>query len=101
LSKDQKRAYEKIAGGEEKLIVMEEGKNCHCDDGDGKKEPVRVPVTQPSYEPEKSWWTKAALVGAAGVLAVGAVALALCPFDGPFGEAALGSASAATWAMAF
>lgn len=101
LSKGQKRAYEEIAGGEEKLIVMEEGENCHCDDGDGEKEPVDVPVTLPSYEPEKSWWKKAAYVGAAGVLAVGAVALAACPVDGPLGETVLGSASAAVWAMAF
>lgn len=101
LSKDQKISYEKIAGSEDKFIVLEEGKNCHCDDRDGEKEPVKEPVLQPSYEPKKSWWKTAGLVLGAGVLVVGAVAAAICPFDGPVGELALGSAAAATWSAAF
>lgn len=101
LNEDTKIDYETIAGAEDKLIVMEEGKNCHCDDEDGKKEPVKLPAPQPFYEPKKNWWKKAGLVGTAGVMAVGAFALAICPFEGPLGETALGSASYATWAMAF
>lgn len=105
LSKGQQAAYEKIAGSKDKFFVLEEGENCHCDDGDdgddGNKVPVEEPATVPASEPKKSWLKKGALVVGAGLLAVGAVALLVCPFDGPFGEAAAGTAAAATWAAAF
>lgn len=97
-SKDQLDAYDKMFG--EKLITMEEGKDCKCDDDDKKLQPEPVPV----YVPESSWWKRAkqvALIGAVGVLAVATVAAAVVPFDGPVGEVALGSATAATWAAAF
>ena len=102
------RAYERIFG-EDNLVILEEGKTCICEDEDGEKEPVKEPVTAPEPspvsdamrvsvpEPDTNWW----LVGAAGVLAVATVVAAIVPFDGPAGEIALGSATAATWASAF
>jgi len=97
-SKAQKADFEEMFG--DKFVTMEEGKDCICDDDDKKKQPQPVPV----YVPEPSWWERAkqvALVGAAGVLAIATVAAAVCPFDGPVGEAALGTATASTWAAAF
>ena len=38
-------------GGVVSSTHLAEGKNCHCDDEDGKKEPVKVPAPQPFYEP--------------------------------------------------
>jgi hypothetical protein len=93
----QEAAYQKMFG--DKLIVMEEGKQCICTDPKPKPVPVPVPAPEP-----KSLWDrikKPVLIGAAGLLAVGTVAALVIPFDGPFGEAALGSATAATWGAAF
>ncbi|HEY7396401.1 MAG TPA: DUF4150 domain-containing protein [Gemmatimonadaceae bacterium] len=89
---DQIAAYRAMFG--DKLIVMELGKECTCNTPD--PEPVPVPVPAPD---RKSVWDKVkkyATYGAVGLLGVATVAAALCPFDGPLGEAALGSATAAT-----
>ncbi|MEZ6063190.1 MAG: DUF4150 domain-containing protein, partial [Planctomycetaceae bacterium] len=43
---------------------------------------------------------KGTLIVGAGILAVGTVAAAIIPFDGPFGEAALGTGTAAAWSAA-
>ncbi len=103
-ARKQIKAYERIFG-EEKLVVLEEGKSCICEDDDGEKEPVPepvpdpLPVVEPEWEPEPevNWW----LVGGAVLLGVATVAAAICPFDGPAGEVALGSLAAATWTSAF
>ncbi len=99
-SKEQIKAYERVFGAE-KVAVMEEGVDCICEDDDGEREPVPepVPARVPKREPESqtNWW----LVSGAAVLGVATVAAAIFPFDGPVGEAALGSATAATWAAAF
>lgn len=91
-------AYEKIFG-EENLVVLEEGNTCICDDGE--KQPRKVPVLAPAPEPEKKSSTNWLLVGGAALLGVATLAAAICPFDGPLGEAGLGTATAATWAAAF
>jgi hypothetical protein len=96
-STKQEEAYQRMFG--DKLIVMEEGKQCICEDPPKQPVPKPVPVPEP-----KSLWDrirKPVLIGAAGLLALGTAAALLCPFDGPFGEAALGSATAATWGAAF
>ncbi len=100
-AKDQLAAYREIFG-EDNVVVLEEGDTCICEDDDGgEKEPVKDPVTVavPKREQETStnWW----LVGGAVALGVAAIAATIIPFDGPLGEAALGSAAAATWAAAF
>jgi len=97
-SKEQIEAYEEIFG-EEKVVVMEEGVDCICEDDEGEKEPVPEPVTVPEQarEPQTNWW----LVGGAVALGVATVAAAIFPFDGPVGEVALGSATVATWGAAF
>jgi len=93
-SADQKAAYEKMFG--EKLITMEEGKDCIC----GPVEPVPVPA--PATDRSSVWnrVKKYATYGAVGVLAIATVAAILCPFDGPVGDVALGSATASTLAAA-
>ena len=91
-SEAQERAYRKMFG--DKLIIMEEGKDCICD------EPPAQPVPVPS---KRSVWDsvkKYATYGAVGVLAIATVAAILCPFDGPVGDVALGSATASTLAAA-
>lgn len=80
---------------------MEEGTDCICDED--KKRPQPEPVPVPAYQPEPGWWKqtkKVALFGAATGLAIATVAAVLCPFDGPLGDVALGSATASTWAAA-
>ncbi len=96
----QERAYEAIAGDDNKLKLMEEGKHCTCSDDNGELEPVPQPVAIPEEEPSVDWWAVAETVGMAAVTAVAAVAtvaLVAVPFDGPAGEvaAAAGTAGAA------
>jgi hypothetical protein len=93
-SADQKAAYEKMFG--EKLITMEEGKDCIC----GPVEPVPVPVPAPDRNTVWNNVKKYATYGAAGVLAVATVAAFIFPFDGPVGEVALGTLTASTLAAA-
>jgi len=99
-SRKQIKAYEEIFG-EEKVAVLEEGQTCICEEDDGEREPVSepVPVTVPEQapEPKTNWW----LIGGAAILGLATVVAAVIPFDGPLGEAALGSATAATWTAAF
>jgi len=91
-SKEQIKAYKRIFGVD-KVVVMEKGVDCICEDDDGEKEPVAEPVPEPTI----NWW----LAGGAVVLGIATVVAAVIPFDGPVGEAVLGSATAATWTAAF
>jgi len=91
-SERQIEAYEEIFG-EDKVVVMIEGETCICEEDDGERELVSEPVP----EPKTNWW----LVGGAAILGVATIVAAVIPFDGPLGEVALGSATAATWAAAF
>lgn len=93
----QKKNYETIAGHKKKLKLMEEGKACTCSD-DGEREPVPQPVVIPEEEPSVDWWAVAETTGMAVVTAVAAVAtvaLVVVPFDGPAGEIAAGTGTAA------
>ncbi len=89
------------------LKLMEEGDDCTCSDDGGEKEPVPQPVAIPEEEPSVDWWAVAETVGMGAVTAVAAVAtvaLVAVPFDGPAGEIAAGTgtaASAARTAAAF
>ncbi len=101
-SKEQNIAYRRMFG--KKFITLEEGVDCVCDDKKPKKQPEPVPAPIPIYVPEPGWWEKAkkvGLIGGAAVLGIATVAAFLSPFDGPVGEMALGSATLATWNMAF
>lgn len=108
-SEGQIEAYEEMFGN--KLVVMEEGVDCVCEDDDERKrqpKPVPVPVPAPApqrqTEPQTDWWDigkkVAAGVGVA-VLGVATVAAFVVPFDGPAGEIALGSATAAVFGWGF
>lgn len=104
----QYSAYEEIAGSRDKLAVMEEA-DCRCakrDQGDEREVPYAVPATETEEQltenpvetsPNVDPWAVATLVGT-GVLFAAAV---LCPFDGPVGDVAAGSAFAAAWAATF
>lgn len=89
----------------DKLVTMEEGVDCVCDDDDDKeRQPRPVPVPVPAPQRQTDWWGVAKKVGAGvAVVALGAatVAAAVVPFDGPAGEIALGSATAAVFAWGF
>ena len=108
-SKEQKMAYEEMFG--DKLVTMEEGVDCVCEDDEEKKrqpKPVPVPVPAPApqrqTEPQTDWWDvgkKVAAGVAVVVLGVATVAAAVVPFDGPVGEIALGTATAAVFAWGF
>lgn len=87
-------AYQDIFG-RDNVAILEEGRTCICEDDDKNRRPAPEPVPVPA--PQVNW----GLVGLGALLAVGAVALALCPLDGPFGEAAAGSAAAAAFTAAF
>ena len=98
-SAEQRRAYQDMFG--EDFVEMEEGKDCICEDDDNQEtEPVTEPVPAPAQEPDTSLNTAELLV-VGGVLGVAAVAALLFPFDGPVGEAALGSAALRTFGLAF
>jgi uncharacterized Zn-binding protein involved in type VI secretion len=81
----QERAYSRIAGGRNKMIVLDDG-NCQCPD-DGKPEPVPVPVPgrQPAAErrgsPQggPSLQPVAAAVAALGIAAAAIAAVASAP----------------------
>jgi hypothetical protein len=96
--REQKEAYEEIAGENNELKLMEEGGDCTCSEDGGEKEPVPQPVAIPEEEPSVDWWAVAETVGMGAVTAVAAVAtvaLVLVPFDGPAGEIAAGAGTAA------
>ncbi len=95
-SERQIRAYKEIFGSE-KVVVMEEGQTCICEENDGETEPVPQLVPEQELETKINWW----LVSGSVILGVATVVATAIPFDGPFGEAALGTATAATWAAAF
>lgn len=105
----QLQAYEEMFG--EKLVVMEEGVDCVCEDDDDRQrqpqtEPDPVVVTEPERqtEPGTDWGEVAKTTGlVVGGIALGALAVAafLCPFDGPLGEAAAGTASVGMFSAAF
>jgi hypothetical protein len=97
----QEKAYEKIANNDpDKSNVIKCKDDCNCDgddDGQEEPEPSTVPEkekkTDTSQEPSKLLET-GKVVGYTVLtvgLAVATVALALCPFDGPLGEAAAGT----------
>ncbi|MCF6204539.1 MAG: VRR-NUC domain-containing protein [Methylococcaceae bacterium] len=93
----QEESYVIIAGDEDRLMLMEEGKDCTCTDNDGELEPVPQPVAIPEEEPSVDWWAVAETTGMAVVTAVAAVAtvaLVIVPFDGPAGEIAAGTGTA-------
>jgi hypothetical protein len=99
-SKRQAQAYEEMFG--DKFVVLEEGVDCVCNDG--SETPGLDAKIIPAYQPKPEWWIsakKVVLAGGAAVLGLSALAAALLPFDGPFGEVALGSAAASVWAAAF
>jgi hypothetical protein len=101
LSDAQDKAYRKIAGEKDKFLVMKEGEDCICkdDDKEKQKKPATQPASQPAPQPQSG--TNWSLVAGAALVTVAAVAAALIPFDGPFGEAALGSAALGMWGAAF
>ncbi|WP_185232776.1 DUF4150 domain-containing protein [Teredinibacter franksiae] len=103
---EQLQAYDAMFG--DKLIVMEEGVDCICDEDDPKEEPVPDPVPDPvperKREPKTDWWDiarKTGLVVGGIALGVATVAAAVCPFDGPVGELALGAATVGMFTAAF
>jgi hypothetical protein len=74
----QRDAYEEIAGGKEKLIVLDDS-NCQCPD-QPKPQPVPVPVPKRSPEPKRTPDWVGPVATAATV--VGAVALAAAAVAG-------------------
>ncbi len=118
----QKQAYEQIAEkADADFIDMREGENCicvsrvpelvpeHVRERVRKRipkvvpglEPVPVPVPVPEIKTGPSGWERAGWIGLGVVAGLAAAAALLVPFDGPAGEIALGSASAAAFAAAF
>jgi hypothetical protein len=117
LKSDQRRDYERI-GGPRKLRIYHSDDPCKC--GEGERVPVPVPIPVPVPAPKEvpalvpvpapkevmrpvpvrpgptagDW---AILIG----LGIATVGLALLPVDGPVGEAAAGTATAAQWARMF
>lgn len=101
LSDGQQEDYIKIAGGKTKFKVYRKDDPCDCGDKKPPPVPVRVPVRVPVQVPKpvkrpgfRDW---AILIG----LGAATVGLALLPLDGPAGEAATGTATAAQWARMF
>lgn len=74
----QRPAYERIAGGKDKVIVLNDS-NCQCPE-DPRRQPVPVPVTERSREPKRTpdWVAPAATAATV----VGAVALAAAAVAG-------------------
>jgi hypothetical protein len=108
---EQLEAYAKIAGDKDKVDLMREGVECIChDDRERETQPEVIPVPKQKEETDTNWvvsepkeetdvnWEGvgvAALWGAVTVVAaVGTVAAIVCPFDGPFGDAAGAAATA-------
>lgn len=85
-------AYGEIAGDMDKADLMREGVECICpDDRERETQPEVIPVPKQKEETDVNWEGVgvAALWGAVTVVAaVGTVAAIVCPFDGPFGDAA-------------
>lgn len=96
-AKERLRAYEDMFG-EDNLVLLEEGKTCICDE-DGDKDKVKETVAD--TVPEKDSNVNLLMLGGAAVLGIATIAAAIFPFDGPLGEAALGTATVATWSAAF
>lgn len=110
--RDQDRAYKRIAGGDENYQVFRcggsrQGEDEHvCACGEPEPERVPAPVTAPAPE-RRSAASRAKDVAAAVAWSAVTVAAALAtvvavasPFDGPVGDVAAGSATAAAAARA-
>jgi len=98
---EQDAAYRDIAGGALRYSRMMEGEpgpdNCRCGEQQRVDVPQTVPV--PSPAPGVNWRKVAETAGfgvATAALALGTAALLLSPFEGPAGEIAAGTATAAT-----
>ncbi len=100
LAEGQAKAYEVIAGGDDKLTIVQEGKDCHCAENEGEKIDISIPIpaVTEADEPSIDWDAAIETIGWSTVTAIGVaatVAAALIPVDGPVGEVAAGSATAA------
>lgn len=108
LSRAQELTYQRIGNGRPPLVINDE--ECDCEPDRGPRTPVPVLVEAESRArvrteaaqraAEYSTGARVALGAAALLLGAGAVALAFVPFDGPFGEMALGGAAASAGAIA-
>ena len=95
----QRESYERINNGRQVIEINDE--ECDCDDSREQEQAVTLLAASQAYRQAQ----RSALerVGWGALSAVGAVATfvaAVCPADGPFGEAATGLGTAAAWARA-
>ncbi len=102
LNPEQRDAYVEISGGRNKLKIMKEGKECKCPEEDGEEQIleqfVEMPASEDSEEQSLDWGAVTETAGMAVSTAVGVVAtvaLIMSPFEGPAGDVAAGSATAA------
>ncbi len=96
---EQQTAYELI-GGIAPLLLDVDACDCNNDD-ETQRMTQLVTAAQSVRENERSRLARIGWGALGTVAALGAVALALVPFDGPAGEIAAGTGSAAAFARAF
>lgn len=100
---EQRVAYQDIAGAKNKLsLIDEKGCNCSSDDQHRQEQEMLGPFLAPNPEKEQEknidWGAVGETVGMGVVTALGVVATAallLSPFEGPAGEVAAGTGTAA------
>lgn len=99
LSADQRRDYTLI-GGRPPLVLDED--ECDCsDDGETQSQVALATAAQDVREHDRSTLARIGWGTLGTVAAIGAVALAIFPLDGPAGEVAAGAGSAAAFSRAF
>lgn len=99
LTNAQRAAYSRI-GGIPPLVLSEQ--DCDCaDDEQTKGQMSLVTASQDIRERDRSFLTRLGWGALGTVAALGAVALAIFPLDGPVGEAAAGAGSLAAFSRAF
>lgn len=99
LSSAQRRAYTRI-GGMPPLVLDEESCDCGSDD-ETQGQVALATAAQDVRENDRSTLARIGWGTLGTVAALGAIALAVVPFDGPAGEIAAGTGSAAAFARAF
>ena len=99
LTSEQRAAYTRI-GGMPPLVLSEQ--DCDCSDDDETKGQMSlVTAAQDVRERDRSFLARLGWGALGTVAALGAVALAIVPIDGPLGETAAGAGSLAAFSRAF
>ena len=62
ITKEQKRAYETIAGGSRKLQILKEKEDCNCKNGEHEPEPMPVGEKQKNEEYDTFFVSSVALM---------------------------------------